>query len=1046
MRIQIKKMSSEIIKEDIIARLGFFPPFFEPAYKNSSVLESLWQQTLAAYIENPIPALFKEKLAASLAKFCTVPYCLLCHSSSLRPLGMNSAEILTLLQEPPLGYTELLAKTKILNLNAQTEWPEAGSLIEEGILHCCIAIFLNQDTKNCQQKLQHVLPNELYDNLTLFLAYNHTCLTWVEMHPELNYENDKRVQEHYAPLIKENPKLAGFFNNYRGRVNEQNNRHDRWLTEENKRLVAELEKSQSWLKATLIGIGDAVITTDSNKSPKITFMNPVAERLTGWSQNDASGKPVLDIFNIIHLETRKPAANPIERVLHEGVVGLTSHTVLIARDGTEFIIENTAAPIISADGLIQGVVLVFRDSTKQKKLENDMAAAAQALEREKQNLHDFFMQAPIPMVVLNGPEHVFALANPPYEKLVGRSVHGKKVLEAFKKSEVTEFVEQLDAVFKTGVPYLGKELPLNIPGDNGLLKNMFIDVGYHPFRESDGKIKGVLAIHQDVTDQVRDKKLIEESREQLASEKLKLQTIVLQSPAAIAMWRGLDLTFEIVNPEYQRIFAGRQLIGRPLLEACPEFKDQGFVELLLEVLKTGVPFVGDEVLARIVNDNGELEDHYYDFTYIQIKDVEGNPYGVYDHAVDVTNRVVQKLDLERAKIEAERANQTKSSFLANMSHEIRTPLGAILGFTDLLKDRNLDIKERDQFLDTISRNGKALTRIIDDILDLAKVESGKLDMEKIDFSFFDLLDEVLDLFRERARSKGIYLRIYMGEHIPSRICSDPTRIRQIFINVVGNAVKFTDEGGITIQVTAHPEKDKTIKFKVAIRDTGVGVSLEQKERLFQPFSQADNTTTRKYGGTGLGLVLSQRLANALGGKVTIDDPEEGRGTIFTISFIAELTQENHTRNSAIKTQAKTEESENRALHGVRILVADDSIDNQFLVHRILTNNGAVVEAAKNGLEAFKQALNGNFDIILMDIQMPQMDGYEATRSLREAGYKKPIIALTAHAMAEEKARTRAAGCDGHLTKPLNTKDLVETISLFLKINMGGKHQGSVKHE
>lgn len=180
------------------------------------------------------------------------------------------------------------------------------------------------------------------------------------------------------------------------------------------------------------------------------------------------------------------------------------------------------------------------------------------------------------------------------------------------------------------------------------------------------------------------------------------------------------------------------------------------------------------------------------------------------------------------------------------------------------------------------------------------------------------------------------------------------------------------------------------------------------------------------------MVLSQRLANALGGKVTIDDPKEGRGTIFTISFIADLPIENRTSMSAITTPSKIVESGNRALEGVRVLVADDSIDNQFLVHRVLTNNGAIVEAAKNGLEAFRKALNGDFDIVLMDIQMPEMDGYQATRSLREAGYKKPIIALTAHAMAEEKARTRAVGCDGHLTKPLDTKDLVETISRNLK--------------
>ncbi len=417
---------------------------------------------------------------------------------------------------------------------------------------------------------------------------------------------------------------------------------------------------------------------------------------------------------------------------------------------------------------------------------------------------------------------------------------------------------------------------------------------------------------------------------------------------------------------------------------------------------------------------------------IEPKFEDGNIVCWYGNMFEIHEQKMFSKELAHARDLAEQANETKSAFLANMSHEIRTPLGAILGFTELLKDRHLEWKGRDQFLETISRNGKALTRIIDDILDLAKVESGKLDTEKIEFSFFDLLDEVLDLFKEKTKLKGIYLKLNMDETIPHRICSDPTRLRQIFITIIGNAVKFTENGGITVQVDATFKDHDTVQFKIAVQDTGVGVSMEQSKRLFQPFSQADNTTTRKFGGTGLGLVLSERLAKALGGQVTITDPDSGHGSVFTVSFLATLPRKNPNSLPVPKPLENLTTNNKLNLQGVKVLIADDSADNRFLVQRVLTNNGASVETANNGLEALNKALHGDFNIVLMDIQMPEMDGYEATRCLREAGYKKPIIALTAHAMAEEKTRTRAAGCDGHLTKPLNQKDLIETIQRHIK--------------
>ncbi|MBC7456730.1 MAG: response regulator, partial [Bdellovibrionaceae bacterium] len=271
--------------------------------------------------------------------------------------------------------------------------------------------------------------------------------------------------------------------------------------------------------------------------------------------------------------------------------------------------------------------------------------------------------------------------------------------------------------------------------------------------------------------------------------------------------------------------------------------------------------------------------------------------------------------------------------------------------------------------------------------------------------------------------------------IPDRVFSDPSRIRQMLINVVGNAVKFTASGGVTIEVTANEKIGEKTLFIILVRDTGVGLNDEQKERLIQPFMQADNSTTRKYGGTGLGLALSKRLANAIGGDIFIEDNQTNQiGCTFGITFAAALPKLIATQVKTTEEAPKNKEKSSQLLSGIRVLLADDSSDNQVLVGLVLRKQGATVDSAKNGVEAFKMGMTGSFDIVLMDIQMPEMDGYEATRALRDAGFKKPIIALTAHAMAEERARTLAAGCDGHLTKPLNQNELIETIKRLTSHN------------
>ena len=788
--------------------------------------------------------------------------------------------------------------------------------------------------------------------------------------------------------------------------------------------------ADSEIRGTFYSIGDGVISADA--AGRVKRMNPAAEKLTGWSEPEAAGRPLGEVLRVIDEETRAEVEDPIRRVMQAGVPAAAGqHAVLVSRYGCERPVRTTGAPILGDGGQAVGAVVVFHDRSEQRHAEALLRQSEGRYRMLVENTRDVFLRIlPDAMLDYCSPV-VTAFGGYTAEEEVGQPI-GKYFADP---GHLERAIHMLAEVFETQESRSHEFLYKPKTGDP-----FWVEVTGQPVIEK-GEVTAVHCVMRDISQRKQAEEALRESREQFRTVvHVALDAIVMcDAQGRISLW----------NRSAERMFgySAAEAMGQNLHKLlAPVRLHEAHARGFAEYVRTGSgPAVGKVLELPALHKDG------HEFP-VELSLAPVRLAGEW-HAVavvrDVSERKRAQEELERRAAALESANRAleessqaaqaatraKGLFLANMSHEIRTPLTAILGYADLLADDALAATDRRTYLATVRRNAEHLLQLINDILDLSKIEAGKMVMEPGPCQLPSLIADVASMMRPRAEQRRNTLQVRYDGPVPETICTDQARLRQVLVNLVGNAVKFTEQGSVQILVSfVRQWRSGQPAVRVAVADSGIGISEETLPRLFESFVQGEIATTRRYGGTGLGLAISRRIVAALGGELSVESTL-GKGSTFTVTVPAGDISGVKMLPSPDEAICEGEAAARwvpgpEALRGVKILLAEDSPDNQNLLRTILGKAGGELEVVDNGRLAVERALETPFDVVLMDMNMPEMDGYEAARMLRRRGYARPILALTANAMSGDGERCLAAGCDAHLPKPIDRRQLIETVQRY----------------
>ena len=620
-------------------------------------------------------------------------------------------------------------------------------------------------------------------------------------------------------------------------------------------------------------------------------------------------------------------------------------------------------------------------------------------------------------IVITGIDGEIQYVNPAFTAMTGYSseeVAGRnpRMLKSGRQPEA--LYRELWSTIREGKTWSGEVI--NRRKDGTLYSE---EMHIAPVQDSNRTVAGYIAIKRDVTERKRAEEALRESE-------LRFRTMADSTPSM--MWvTGLDGKVEFINRELREfcgigcegvdegrspmpIHPADQLRCHAAFQRAIWERTPFFAEALVRRADGEWRLVGTRALPRL-SPGGEYMGHI-------------------GHASDITDRKRYEKELIQAKEEADAANRAKSSFLANMSHEIRTPMNGVLGMIQLLQDTALTTEQK-RFAAVARSSGEALLSLIDNILDLSKIEAGKIVLERVSFHLRDAVEQVFQLLSAQAEAKGLQMHLYLSPQVPPQLRGDAHRLSQLLMNLCGNAIKFTPHGEVTLHVEALGEQEGNATLRFSVTDTGIGIRQSQIESLFSPFVQADESTTRKYGGTGLGLAICKGLAERMGGPIGVDS-REGYGSTFWFTAVFGLRDVQQAAAAPHADPFGSAGPGTDRKSGARILIAEDNVTNQVVSLAQLKKLGYLADAVGNGEEAVKAVQSGRYDLVLMDCQMPVMDGFEATRQIRVSSLPRiPIVAVTADALPADRDRCLNAGMDDYLAKPVQMSQLANTLSKWL---------------
>jgi PAS domain S-box-containing protein len=771
-------------------------------------------------------------------------------------------------------------------------------------------------------------------------------------------------------------------------------------------LARRLEQRVRLLETTLSHITDFAYVFD--REGRFIYINQSLLDLWGLTLDEAVGKNFFDLRYPDDLAAK--LQQQIQQVFDTGQ-GLTDETPYTSPTGKGGHYEYIFRPIFAADGTVENVAGSTRDITRRKQTEASLRDNVQLLRHLTRNIPGGSINIfDRDLRYLFAEGQGLARVGLSTEKLVG------KTLDELFPPEKVDYVSHYYRRSLAG-EHLGFELEVN---------GQWFIINTAPLEDEHGEVNALIVLAQDITE----RKLAERERERLLQslelERSRMTYIFENSPSFVAVLRGPEHIFELVNPPYRQLIGGRDVIGKTVGEALPEAQEQGFCELLDNVYHTGEPFVGKEIATQISR-TGKLDETFLNFVYQPIFETDGTVSGIFVHGVEVTDQVM-------ARQEAEAANRLKDEFLATLSHELRTPLTAVLGWVRMLREGNLEEPAAERALAIIERNAEAQQQLIEEVLDVSRIITGKLHLDMQPVELVPVVETAVDAVRPAAEAKNIELSVSINSEA-NLVSADPSRLRQVIWNLLTNAIKFTpQEGKVEVRlerVGAHVE--------IKIIDTGQGISPDFLPHVFDRFRQADSSSTRQYGGLGLGLAVVRYLVEQHGGSVTAESLGEHQGSTFTVHLPVSALRMDADQYARLKRgeQAGGQQLDLAlSLAGVRALVVEDQADVRELLSVLLEQYGAQVLALGSAVDAVAVLRDEKIDVLISDIGMPFEDGYwliDQVRSLNAGlGSDLPAVALTAYATEADRERVLRAGFHAHVSKPIEPVALVSAVARVIR--------------